>query len=190
MKMTGIRVLMVDDSPEDITLISATLTRYDPNLEIEGVSNSDECLKELERDQFDLLVVDYDLEAGEDGLELISKVKDKGWALPVIFMTGWGSEEVAAEAFRQGVVDYFVKEVDYSHVTRLANAIRNAVAQSRAEAEKELLSRRLEESEQRYRALAESTFEAIIGFHEDGSVTFGNSALKRQLGLEHGEAKG
>jgi len=188
--MAGIRVLMVDDSPEDLTLMSATLNRYDSNIEIEGVSNSAQCLEALERENFDLLVIDYDLEAGENGIELISKITDRGWSLPVIFMTGWGSEEVAAEAFRQGVVDYFVKEVDFSHVSRLANSIRNAVANSRAEVEKELLSKRLEESEQRYRALAESTYEAIIGFQEDGSITFGNTALSRQFGLDPDEVKG
>jgi PAS domain S-box-containing protein len=182
--VSGIKVLMVDDSPEDVALVTATLARYDPNIQIGGVSSTAKCLGALTHDKFDLLVVDYDLEAGEDGLELIKKVKSEGWSLPVIFMTGWGSEEVAAEAFRQGVVDYFVKEVDYSHIARLANSIRNAVAQARAEAEGEQLRRRLEISEQRYRALAESTLEAIIGLREDGSIAFGNSALGRKFGLE------
>ena len=175
---------MVDDSPEDIALVTATMVRHDANIVIDGATNIAGCLEALDKNEYDLLLIDYELSAGEDGLELIAKVKERDLDIPIIFMTGWGSEKVAADAFRQGVVDYFVKEVDYSYVSRLANSIRKAVAQSRAEKEREQLREQLEVSEMRYRALAESTYEAILGLLEDGTIIFGNEALQRLFDLD------
>ena len=182
--MAGERVLMVDDSPEDIALVTATMVRHDANIVIDGATSIASCLEALDKNEYDLLLIDYELSAGEDGLELIAKVKERDLDIPIIFMTGWGSEKVAAEAFRQGVVDYFVKEVDYSYVSRLANSIRKAVAQARAEKEREQLREQLEVSEMRYRALAESTYEAILGLLADGTIIFGNEALQRLFYLD------
>ena len=188
--MPIIRVLMVDDSQADIDLVSLQMSKVDSDINIEGVTSSGSALEALSNDNYDLILADYELSEEEDGLQLIKRIKDTGSRIPIIFMTGWGSEEVAAEAFRVGVVDYFVKEISSAHMAWLANSIRNAVAQARAEEEKRILREKLQRSEQRYRALTESTYEVILGLDEDGKIAFSNAAMKSIFGISPEDAIG
>jgi putative two-component system response regulator len=57
-----------------------------------------------------------------EGLELIGRIRKTAPGIPIVMMTGEGSETVAVEAFRQGVTDYVVKSEGY--IDQLAGRIR------------------------------------------------------------------
>jgi putative two-component system response regulator len=59
-----------------------------------------------------LAVVDHDLAHG-DGLAFLKQLKERTPSLPVVMLTGAGSEEIAIEAFRCGASDYVVKTNGY-----------------------------------------------------------------------------
>lgn len=181
---------MVDDSLHDIDLVSIQLKKLAPSIEVKGVKTALECLQAMADDKYDLVLVDYELTPDFDGLELLKRIKEGDVDIPVIFMTGWGSEEVAAEAFRHGVVDYFVKDFGPAHIARLANSIKNAVTQARAEEEKKQLRRQLEHSEIRYRALTESSHDAILGVDEQGRIHYANKAMEAIFGFPREEILG
>src|SRR5437867_1298963 len=67
-------------------------------------------LDALEKNEIDLLLMDLnytrDTTSGQEGLDLLSKVRALDSALPVVVMTAWGSVELAVEAMRRGARDF------------------------------------------------------------------------------------
>jgi diguanylate cyclase (GGDEF)-like protein/PAS domain S-box-containing protein len=90
---------------------------------------------------FDLMLLDLQL-PDLTGLELLRRLDNEGYHIPTILMTGHGSEQVAAEAFRLGVHDYLSKPLDESLLTE---AITRSLAEIRLQREKASLNSQLEE---------------------------------------------
>jgi FixJ family two-component response regulator len=60
-----------------------------------------------------------------NGLDLQRELKDRGWTLPIVFITGHGSVPMAVEAMRAGAVHFLPKPFDNRE---LLAAVRQAVA--------------------------------------------------------------
>src|SRR5690606_34893084 len=75
-----------------------------------------EVLAVLEDGEPDLLIMDLnyarDTTSGQEGLELLAKVRERAPELPVVVMTAWGSIELAVEAMRRGARDFVEKPWD------------------------------------------------------------------------------
>ncbi len=104
-----IRVLHVEDNPDHALLIRRSLEREDPELEIVSVATAEEALKNLDEDGFQVVLSDYLLGAGMNGLDLLRAVRERDPELPFILLTGQGNEDVASTALREGADDYIVK---------------------------------------------------------------------------------
>lgn len=127
----AIRVLHVDDDPNQFEFIKFFLTQEDQCLSVKCVGTPKEVFKELSNGKYDCLVTDFKMPL-MDGIELSKKVRESH-TLPIILYTGQGSEEVAESAFTIGVDDYIRKEMDPSHYKVLAKRIRHIVEKKRAE---------------------------------------------------------
>ncbi len=136
-----IRVLHVDDEPEQLSFTKQFLEKFDPSLKVMSVSSPEEAQCLLRQKTFDCIVSDYDM-PGVDGIDLARFVREES-QIPFIIYTGQGSEEVALKAFSIGVDDYLRKETDPSHYQILAKRVRFAVEKRRAE---ELSQRVMNES--------------------------------------------
>ncbi|MFL6195983.1 MAG: response regulator [Thermoanaerobaculia bacterium] len=134
--MTGtLRILIVEDSPEDRVLYRRFLSQ-DPEqaYELLDAETGEEGLRITREREIDCLLLDYRL-PDVDGLEFLSRLLAER-LVPVIVLTGQGNEAVAVEAMKGGAQDYLLK----GEVTRerLQHAVRNAV-------EKVALRRKVEE---------------------------------------------
>jgi DNA-binding NtrC family response regulator len=69
-----------------------------------------EALQLLARQTVDLIISDYRL-PGLSGLEFLSLLRDEGYDIPLIVLTGYGSIEHAVTAIKAGAVDYITKPV-------------------------------------------------------------------------------
>ncbi|APE96302.1 PAS domain S-box protein [Halodesulfurarchaeum formicicum] len=125
-------VLHVDDDPNFGSLLREALEATDDRFRIETAANGAAALDRLGDGQFDCVVSDYKL-PGMDGLELLAAVRESEPDLPFLLFTGEGSEVIASEAIRAGVTDYLKKRPGENRFSLLANRIRNAVEQVRAE---------------------------------------------------------
>lgn len=126
-----IRVLHVDDDPNQFEFIKFFLNQADSVLDVTCVGTSDEVFRELATGNYDCVVTDFQMPL-MNGIELSRKIREKH-TIPIILYTGQGSEEVAESAFTVGVDDYIRKELDPSHYQVLAKRIRHVVEKKRAE---------------------------------------------------------
>ncbi len=115
-----IRVLYVDDNPHDRELVRDALEKESGNFKVVGASTEKEFKALLEKGGYDLVLSDFHI-AGFKGLEAFQAVRAKAPDIPVVIVTGTGSEEIAVSAMKLGVADYVIKTP--SHIRRLPQTI-------------------------------------------------------------------
>jgi len=130
--MSRLRLLLLDDNPDDRTLARFTLERAVEPPEIVEITDATEFDRALERGSFDVVITDYQLR-WTDGLQVLRRVKDRYPYAPVIMFTATGSQELAVEAMKVGLDDYVIKAAQ--HFVRLPASIR--AVRERADARRE-----------------------------------------------------
>jgi len=109
------RILIVDDDRASCELLHEIFATQGWSA---ATAQTPQRAQELaEQEQFDLVVSDVNLEAGETGLDLLRKLRDKS---PVILVTGFGTLEAAVEAAREGAWDFISKPFKVEEVTAAA----------------------------------------------------------------------
>ena len=101
-------ILVVDDNPMDQRLAGACVEEH--GLSPIFASNGREALEMIERQPPDVVLTDLQMPE-LDGLQLVQKVRQSHSSVPVILMTAFGSEEVAADALRAGAASYVPKKL-------------------------------------------------------------------------------
>lgn len=137
----------------------------------------------------DVVVVDYQL-PDMTGIDVGRALLEKTANLPLVLITGEGSERLAIEAFTMGFSNYVVKE-DESVYLELIPSVINALLKSvnetrqRIEAEKTLV-----EKEQQLRSIFESTSTGVISMDDEGVITMANPAILKMFGYSENELVG
>ncbi|HWQ10846.1 MAG TPA: sigma-54 dependent transcriptional regulator [Holophaga sp.] len=103
------RVLVVDDSLETCELLELLLGQGPDGMGLEVVkaTRPDEAVTLLRKGGFELMLSDINLEADQDGLDLLRLAKPLG--VETILLTGFGTLEKALEAVREGAFDFLSK---------------------------------------------------------------------------------
>ena len=108
----GIRVLVVDDEPGILNLISALLGNlYD----VVTAGSTTEALQKISLNEPDVVITDVRM-PGDSGLVLLGRVREQHPHVPVILMTGYGDKDVAVAALRTGAFDYLDKPFSNSEL--------------------------------------------------------------------------
>jgi signal transduction histidine kinase len=103
-----IRVLYVDDNIYDRELVRDALEREHSGYLLFEATTRAEFEARLQGESWDLVLSDFNI-LGFDGLQIIESVLTTCPNVPVIIVTGTGSEEIAAESIRRGASDYVIK---------------------------------------------------------------------------------
>ena len=109
MKIKKYRILVADDEENIRMLLSETLK--DEGYEIIEVTNGDEAVKEVKKSDFDCALMDVRMPV-LDGMEAFLKIREIRNNLPVIFLTAYGSSDLAIKAMKKGAYDYLTKPFD------------------------------------------------------------------------------
>lgn len=124
-------VLIADDQPEVVD--SLRLLLKDEGFQIDAVNSPAGVLTSVEAREFDVVLIDLnyarDTTSGQEGLDLLNRIRTIDSSLPVVVMTAWGSVEVAVEAMRRGARDFIQKPWENA---RLLSVLRTQVELSRA----------------------------------------------------------
>ncbi len=120
-------ILIVDDEPGIRELLGQILG--DEGYETAEAASGEEALTLLERELYDLVLLDLWL-PGIDGLEVLRRLREAGYQVPVIVISGHASGEQAVAAVREGARDFLEKPLSYD---RVVLSVRNALDQARLE---------------------------------------------------------
>jgi two-component system, NtrC family, response regulator PilR len=115
-------VLVVDDEPDLIELVSLTLSRM--NLATDSAGDLAAARAKLNERRFDLCLTDMRLPDG-DGLDLVAWIQELHADVPVAVITAHGNVESAVRALKLGAFDFVSKPLDLGMLRKLvAKAIK------------------------------------------------------------------
>jgi DNA-binding NtrC family response regulator len=139
--MTRIRILIVDDEPEELAACARAVVEILPEAEILTEKRSVRAQEMLRRDSFDLLISDLKMPM-VDGFELLDTAREADPDLAVIILTGYPSVKSAVEALKRGADEYLLKPVNPEELTTVVHRLLEARLLRR---EHSLLERRMQE---------------------------------------------
>lgn len=118
-------VLVVDDAAVDRKLIGGILGKA-AELQVQFASDGTEALARIEQFWPDLILTDLVM-PGKSGLELVREVVDRYPRIPIILMTGKGTEETAVQALRAGAANYVPKSAMHHYLVETVRDVLEVV---------------------------------------------------------------
>lgn len=137
-----LRALLVEDSENDAELLLRALRRGGYEVAHRRVDSATSLLEGLEAGEWDIVVSDYSM-PGFTGMAALKIVREKGYDMPFVFVSGTMGEEIAVEAMKTGAQDYIVK----GNFARLLPAIERELRESGVRREHKLVERRMRQLE-------------------------------------------
>ncbi len=127
-----IRILLVEDSPEDAELISDQLVEAGLQATFERVDSEPEMRRVLSAYAPDIVLSDLSM-PGFSGYQALHILQEMHPRVPFVFVSGTMGEEAAVEALHEGANDYIIKHLP----ARLPSAVARAIREARSENERQ-----------------------------------------------------
>jgi two-component system nitrogen regulation response regulator NtrX len=134
-------ILIVDDEPGVRSSLSGVLR--DEGYSVEAVSSGEACLERVTRGSVDLIVLDVWL-PGIDGLATLARLRERQVDAQIVLISGHGNIESAVRAIKMGAFDFVEKPLS---LEKTVLVVRNALRQSRLEAENRALRARVDRAQ-------------------------------------------
>ena len=132
-------ILYVDDEPAIGLILEDTLERMGHSAV--GARNVPEALQALARGDVELIISDYRM-PGLSGLEFLNLLRQEGYDVPLVMLTGFASIENAVESIKAGALDYITKPIRRE---QLEHAVEKALDVTRLRRENDQLRREVME---------------------------------------------
>jgi two-component system response regulator PilR (NtrC family) len=127
------KILVVDDEQSMREFLEIMLKKEDYKVSL--ASNGEEVLKLLERDIFDLVLLDVRMPK-MDGIAVLKKIKALAPETIVIMITAYASHDTAVKAMKEGAYDYITKPFKIDEIKLI---IKNALEKKNLQKENSLL---------------------------------------------------
>lgn len=128
MKLTGARLLLVDDDAFDRLACRRALAGKAELAALAEASTGQQALALCAEQSFDCVLLDYRL-PDIDGIELMHQLPQPADDVPmaVVMLTGTEDTQIAVEAMRRGASDYLVKDTEGRYQTLMPAVIHRAL---------------------------------------------------------------
>jgi PAS domain S-box-containing protein len=165
-------VLIVEDDPGVMRLQQLRLERA--GYACKSAATAAEALGLVRQGEIDLMLLDQNLPGGVNGLELYAQIKEMGYDIPAILVTGFTGDTIVLQSFRAGLYDFVPKTPDY--MDYLLPTIERVLKKRRTES-------MLVESEARLGSIIRSTIDAVLTVDETQQIGIFNPAAEQMFGL-------
>ena len=119
--MDSFKILVVDDETDFLETIVNRLNKR--KLNARGVTSGEDAIAILEKEPYDVVVLDIKMPGGMDGIETLREIKRIQPLVEVLLLTGHASVETSIEGMRQGAFDYLLKPMKFDELlTKMAQA--------------------------------------------------------------------
>jgi putative nucleotidyltransferase with HDIG domain/PAS domain S-box-containing protein len=184
MTAPSLRILMIEDSPTDASLIERELRRSSPSVETSLVSDADGLRARLE-ETWDIVLSDFALPGfgAPEGYQIARKRYPE---LPFVVVSGTLGEERAVELIRHGITDYVSKE----NLSRLWPVVERGVREAREHAALSEAQRQLVVIGQEWHDTFDALSDGILLLNPSCHVHRTNRAAARYFGMAPSEMSG
>lgn len=178
-----LKVLVVEDSENDVELLNRYLIKSGYDVFFEQVVNEQKYISALNEKTWDIIIADYSLPSFT-GIEALKIYKKFNLDIPFIILSGAIGEDIAVEAMKAGAHDYVMK----ANMKRLIPAINRELRETQMRKERRFVQEAFSESEAKYRILAQIAPVGIYMTNENGKYIYVNTCWSEMAGLTFEEA--
>ncbi|CAG4887768.1 hybrid sensor histidine kinase/response regulator [Paraburkholderia gardini] len=178
-------VLVVDDDEGILRLARKSLERA--GCRVATCPTVGSARESIAREAPNLLVLDYQLDSAETGLDFFRRLRAEGVRIPAILVTGFTDESRVIEALRAGVSDVVPKSGDY--LDYLPEAVDRVLAQVRLQKASDEAAL-LRDREQHYRTLSEALPHLVLTCDAHGDCDFFSKQWVEYTGLSEAASHG
>jgi PAS domain S-box-containing protein len=171
------RLLFVEDNPDDVEMTVVELRRFGFELAWERVDTLEALGLALEQSSWSLIICGYDL-PGFTGADALHFVRERDREIPFIVVSGTLGEEGAVDLIRAGANDYVYKD----RLARLGPAIERELRDVQLREERRSLFAALRRSEDRYRRIFENAPVGVAVSTPDGTLLAANERFTAIVG--------
>ncbi|MBF0472805.1 MAG: response regulator [Nitrospirae bacterium] len=119
-KSEPLKLLLVDDETGYVEILSKRMSKR--GIEVTAAYSGAEAIRAMRGRYFDAAVLDLKME-DMDGIEILKILRTMDSKMPVIMLTGHGSERAAREGIKYGAYDYLTKPCNFDElVTKIKTA--------------------------------------------------------------------
>jgi PAS domain S-box-containing protein len=168
-------ILHVEDDKDYAEVIQLHLHRCaqragESEIKFRTVESVDEASQTLESSTYDCIICDYQLPDGT-GLDVVDSLRARECPCPIIFLTGQGDEQVARNAFVNGVNDYFSKDMGVAGYDKLFHSIMSQMRLSKLREHAVRATEALQEKERLVETFLDIAPVLIVTLDRDGCIT-------------------
>jgi len=193
MDRQSIRVLLIEDDPDDALLIREMLSESRasgsgrPAFTIKWAKRQSEGLELLASGETDIVLLDLNLPDSR-GLDTLAPFGAQATEVPVVVLTGLADELTGVQAVRQGAQDYLVKgQLDSRSLSR---SLHHALERHHMLVQLGQYTKALEESETQFRRLIEVNTDAMVLVDKSGKARYVNPAAEALFGHSRAQMVG
>ncbi len=177
-----LRVLIVEDAPDDAQLIVIQLEQGGFDVQFQRVDSAQGMREALDGSQWDVIICDYVM-PGFSGLHALQMLKEKKADIPFLMISGKVGEEAAAAAIRAGADDFLLK----GNLARLVSAVQRGIAEAALREQSRRHEQELKEKLDFIQVLID-TLPTPIFYNDPNGLYLGcNKAFEQQIGMKRGE---
>ncbi len=172
----SLHLFVVEDDEASLLLMRRVLERAGHR--VTACRTAADALIVLGSSTFDLMLLDNRL-PDMTGAELLQAMDADRLSVPVLMVTGYGDEELAARVLRAGALDYLVKDIGQNFLRELPKRVTEAHTRHRLQQTNRLLSDALESAQ-----------DGVMITDLQGRIIHVNHALEKLTGYERQEMLG
>lgn len=180
-----LRIMLVEDSEHECLAFKRAFQKSEASCEIIFFKRAEDALERLRAADidFDIVVCDYKL-PGISGLDFFREYQAMNISQPFVIMTGCGSERLAVDVLKAGVVDYLIKDQSLCYLELLPVLLQEIAKKHSDRVARRQVEEALRNSERRLADIVNLLPDATFAIDLEGKIIIWNRTAEQFTGAK------